>query len=1196
MHVQSLLLASGLVPLAASQGCPFAKRATDTNLVPPREIPEDFGICRVASNQAGGGTRSRDFWPCALRLDVLRQFSPQYNPLGADFDYTEAFKSLDFAALKKDLNALLTDSQDWWPADHGNYGGLFIRMSWHSAGTYRAMDGRGGSGMGQQRFAPLDSWPDNQNLDKARRLLWPIKQKYGSKISWADLIVLAGNVALEHSGFETLGFAGGRADTWEADESIYWGAESTFVPKGNDVRYNGSTDIYERADKLEKPLGATHFGLIYVNPEGPDGSSDPKASALDIRTAFGRMGMDDEETAALIIGGHTLGKTHGAVPAKNIGPEPMAADLGEMGLGWHNSVNEGNGPDQMTSGLEVIWSTTPTKWSNHFLKSLLGNNWTLVESPAGHKQWEALNGKLEYPDPFVKGKFRRPTMLTSDLALINDPSYLKICKRWHDNPKEMNAAFARAWYKLLHRDLGPVSRYLGPEVAKEKFIWQDPLPERKGDIIGEAEISSLKSTILSTDGLDVSKLVSTAWNSASTFRGTDKRGGANGARIALEPQVSWASNNPKQLKQVLSALKKVQKDFNAKSGSKKVSLADLIVLGGVAAIEKAAQAAGFKDVEVPFTPGRVDATQNQTDLVQFGYLEPLADGFRNYGHGTARARTEEILVDRAALLTLTPPEMTVLVGGLRALNANYDGSSNGILTEKKGQLTNDFFVNLLSPAYSWAKKDDRGELWTGTDRSTKSVKWTATRADLVFGSHAELRAISEVYGSADAKEKFVKDFISAWTKVMNLDRFDVKAEKYNPAALDNVLGSLSTGFTTYRMGQLLDLPDEILTDICTLICDSDRLALLQVTYANKRLYRIASPLVVRHWPFYRSTSHSQASAQFAMHLVRNPDLQRNVKSYGELDELATAARQRYPELADDTQWCGGLIYGWADHVAALLVVLYTRVESLDLIIPHDLGSRLLVLKLVCLALRHNGPQRPLENIKLAVIRWHRDDNPGNIQCAAPFFHLPNVKTLALSALSDEIPIRSISDEKDQGEHVRLCLDPDIYETRLPVGTSPIEELFLNSACLTNEGLLTVVSACKRLKKLVFTWRNPSRMSEDGHDSLTLTRQALLLHAATLEELAFDLITHRFRHDSALLENASQARFECFKECFKHMIKLKRLTMDIHVLNYRDVSRNEEMLDFLPRSLEHLGLECDLPCDQPIVLEHVERLYMVVCVW
>ncbi|QGI70707.1 hypothetical protein CEK26_003041 [Fusarium fujikuroi] len=1151
MHVQSLLLASGLVPLAASQGCPFAKRATDTNLVPPREIPEDFGICRVASNQAGGGTRSRDFWPCALRLDVLRQFSPQYNPLGADFDYTEAFKSLDFAALKKDLNALLTDSQDWWPADHGNYGGLFIRMSWHSAGTYRAMDGRGGSGMGQQRFAPLDSWPDNQNLDKARRLLWPIKQKYGSKISWADLIVLAGNVALEHSGFETLGFAGGRADTWEADESIYWGAESTFVPKGNDVRYNGSTDIYERADKLEKPLGATHFGLIYVNPEGPDGSSDPKASALDIRTAFGRMGMDDEETAALIIGGHTLGKTHGAVPAKNIGPEPMAADLGEMGLGWHNSVNEGNGPDQMTSGLEVIWSTTPTKWSNHFLKSLLGNNWTLVESPAGHKQWEALNGKLEYPDPFVKGKFRRPTMLTSDLALINDPSYLKICKRWHDNPKEMNAAFARAWYKLLHRDLGPVSRYLGPEVAKQKFIWQDPLPERKGDIIGEAEISSLKSTILSTDGLDVSKLVSTAWNSASTFRGTDKRGGANGARIALEPQVNWVSNNPKQLKQVLSALKKVQKDFNAKSGSKKVSLADLIVLGGVAAIEKAAQAAGFKDVEVPFTPGRVDATQSQTDLVQFGYLEPLADGFRNYGHGTTRARTEEILVDRAALLTLTPPEMTVLVGGLRALNANYDGSSNGILTEKKGQLTNDFFVNLLSPAYSWAKKDSQGELWTGTDRATKSVKWTATRADLVFGSHAELRAISEVYGSADAKEKFVKDFISAWTKVMNLDRFDVKAEK------------------------------------------------------------IASPLLVRHWPLHPEILHREAPARFALHLVRNSHLQRDVKSIvfddlirieeddplvgvDGLDELALAARQRFPELANDPGWCEGLVTAKIDPVAALLLVLCTRIESLNLTIPYYQESRLLVLNLLSLALRHNGPQRPLDNLQLVVLRWYDDDDPGNIQCAAPFFHLPNVKTLALSALSDEIPIKSISEEKDQTEHSRLGLDPDIYETRFPVGTSPIEELFLEAACLTNRGLLTVVSACKRLKKLVFTWRNPTRTTDDGQNSapLILTRQALLLHAAFLEELAFSLASHRFRHDTSFV-NASSARMECLKECFGQMNKLKRLSMDIHVLYYRDNSRNEKMLNFLPRSLEHLGLQCDLACYQPQVLQLVELLCTVL---
>ncbi|RGP74666.1 catalase-peroxidase 2 [Fusarium sporotrichioides] len=777
MHAKTLLLATGLVPLVAGD-CPFAaKRDTQQNLLPPREISEDFGRCRVASNQAGGGSRTKDFWPCQLRLDVLRQFSPQINPLGEEFDYAEAFQSLDFEALKKDIHDLLTDSQDWWPADFGHYGGLFIRMAWHSAGTYRAMDGRGGGGMGQQRFAPLNSWPDNQNLDKARRLIWPIKQKYGNKISWADLMLLAGNIALESSNFKTLGFAGGRPDTWQADESIYWGAETTFVPKGNDVRYNGSTDIYERANKLEKPLGATHFGLIYVNPEGPDGSSDPKASALDIREAFGRMGMDDEETAALIIGGHTLGKTHGAVPGKNIGPEPEAADLGEMGLGWHNSVGEGNGPNQQTSGLEVIWSKTPTKWSNHFLESLLGNKWALVESPAGAHQWEAVNGTLDYPDPFDNTKFRRATMLTSDLALINDESYLKICKRWLKNPEEMNEAFAKAWFKLLHRDLGPTSRYLGPDVPKEKFIWQDPLPERKGDVITDEDVSSLKTAILAADGLDVSKLVSTAWASASTFRGTDKRGGANGARIALEPQVSWASNNPKQLKQVLSSLKSVQKEFNAKSESKQVSLADLIVLGGVAAVEKAAKDAGFKDIEVPFTPGRVDATQEQTDITQFNYLEPLADGFRNYGHGTARARTEEILVDKAALLTLTPPEMTVLVGGLRALNANFDGSSNGVLTEKKGQLTNDFFVNLLSPAFKWSKKDQRGELWTATDLKTKSTKWTATRADLVFGSHAELRAISEVYGSADAKEKFAKDFVAAWTKVMNLDRFDVKVNK-----------------------------------------------------------------------------------------------------------------------------------------------------------------------------------------------------------------------------------------------------------------------------------------------------------------------------------------------------------------------------------------------------------------------------------
>ncbi|KAH6886771.1 heme peroxidase [Thelonectria olida] len=775
MHTISsawLLLASGLAPMVAGEGCPFAKRDSSSDLFPPREIAQNFGQCRVAGNAAGAGTRTKDFWPCALRLDVLRQFSPQFNPLGEDFDYIKAFNSLDYDALKKDLHNLVTDSQDWWPADFGHYGGLFIRMAWHSAGTYRAIDGRGGGGMGQQRFAPLNSWPDNQNLDKARRLLWPIKQKYGNKISWADLMLLAGNVALESMDFEPLGFGAGRPDTWQSDESIYWGAETTFVPKGNDVRYNGSTDIYERADKLEKPLGATHFGLIYVNPEGPDGSSDPAASALDIRTAFDRMGMNDEETAALIIGGHTFGKTHGAVKASNIGPEPEAADVGEMGLGWHNSVGDGNGPNQMTSGLEVIWSKTPTKWSNGFLHSLLTNNWTLVESPAGAKQWEAVNGTVDYPDPFDKTKFRRATMLTSDLALIHDEKYLKICKRWLDHPEETKAAFARAWFKLLHRDLGPVSRYLGPEIPAEHFSWQDPLPERKGELLSDADITTLKSQLLAAKGLDVSKLVSTAWNAASTYRNSDKRGGANGARIALKPQRTWASNNPKQLDQVLTALKGIQKKFN--SGSKKVSLADLIVLGGVAAVEKAAHDAGFKDVKVPFTPGRVDATQSQTDIRAFGYLEPVADGFRNYGHSTGRARTEELLVDKAGLLTLTPPELTVLVGGLRALNANYDGSSKGILTDKKGQLTNDFFVNLLSPATKWTKKDSSGELWIGTDFKTKSQKWTATRADLVFGSHAELRAISEVYGSSDAKEKFVKDFVAAWDKVMNLDRFDVK--------------------------------------------------------------------------------------------------------------------------------------------------------------------------------------------------------------------------------------------------------------------------------------------------------------------------------------------------------------------------------------------------------------------------------------
>ncbi|KAL0942004.1 catalase/peroxidase HPI [Colletotrichum truncatum] len=767
-----LLTASVLLPAVTAEGCPFAKRdGTVSSSLPKRDTAEGLGRCSRASNQAGGGTRSSDWWPCALRLDVLRQFQPSTNPYGGDFDYTAAFKSLDYEALKKDLEALMTDSQDWWPADFGHYGGLFIRMAWHSAGTYRAIDGRGGGGMGQQRFSPLDSWPDNQNLDKARRLLWPIKQKYGNKISWADLYLLTGNVALETMGFKPIGFAAGRPDTWQSDESVYWGAETTFVPKGNDVRYNGSTDINERADKLEKPLAATHMGLIYVNPEGPDGSSDPAASAKDIRVAFGRMGMNDEETVALIAGGHAFGKTHGAVKSSNIGPEPAAADIGEMGLGWHNSVGDGNGVNQMTSGLEVIWTKTPTKWSNGYLESLLKNKWTLVESPAGAHQWEAVNGTLDYPDPFDKTKFRKATMLTSDLALINDPIYLNITTRWLDHPQELADAFAKAWFKLLHRDLGPVSRYLGPEIPKETFSWQDPLPAREGELINDADISKLKADILAAPGLDVSKLASVAWASASTYRNSDKRGGANGARIALEPQNKWVSNNPTQLNEVLDALKNIQKSFNY--GAKKVSLADLIVLGGVAAVEKAAKDAGV-EVTVPFAAGRVDATQEQTDVVAFGYLEPQADGFRNYGRGTARARTEEILVDKASQLTLSPPELTVLVGGLRALGATYDGSNTGVLTSTKGQLNNEYFVNLLDISTTWAKDDAEGESWTGTDRKTKEKKWTATRADLIFGSNAELRAISEVYGSSDAKEKFVKDFVAAWDKVMNLDRFDLK--------------------------------------------------------------------------------------------------------------------------------------------------------------------------------------------------------------------------------------------------------------------------------------------------------------------------------------------------------------------------------------------------------------------------------------
>lgn len=773
--------------LVSAASCPFAAQqqkrgiegSFEANLLRPRDdTPSTFGRCAVSSDVAGGGTRSRDWFPCQLRLDVLRQFSAEINPLGADFDYAAAFACLDYDALKADIKALITDSQPWWPADYGHYGGLFVRMAWHSAGTYRAMDGRGGGGMGQQRFSPLNSWPDNGNLDKARRLLWPVKQKYGDKISWADLILLTGNVALESMGFTPLGFGAGRPDTWQSDESVYWGAETTFVPEGNDVRYNGSTDFTARADKLEKPLGATHMGLIYVNPEGPDGSSDPVASALDIRTAFGRMGMNDSETVALIAGGHAFGKTHGAGPASNVGAAPEGADLGEMGLGWASTFNTGVGEDAITSGLEVIWTKTPTNWSNGFLTSLFELNWTLVEAPSGAHQWEAVDAEATHPDPFLANVTRKPTMLTSDLALLRDPTFHDIALEYKENFDLLAYNFAHAWFKLLHRDLGPKSRYLGPEVPAEDLLWQDPLPAVSSSTIGDADISKLKAEILAADGMTVSKLVSTAWASAATFRFSDKKGGANGARIALEPMKSWEVNNPTQLSDVLTALTAIQDNFNnMKTASDPlVSLADLIVLGGCAAIEKAASDAGFTNITVPFTPGRVDATQDQTDIGPTEFLNPLGDGFRNFRNTSsyAKGRTEEILVDKAALLTLTPPEMTVLVGGMRVLGTNYDGSSMGVFTTRVGQLTPDFFTNVLDMATAWTPDDSSAETWTGKDRSTQATKWTATRADLVFGSHAELRAISEVYASAGNEAKFVNDFVAAWDKVMMLDRFDVK--------------------------------------------------------------------------------------------------------------------------------------------------------------------------------------------------------------------------------------------------------------------------------------------------------------------------------------------------------------------------------------------------------------------------------------
>jgi len=722
----------------------------------------DAGKCPFTG---GGGKpqarKNADWWPNQLNIDVLKQHSPLSDPMEEDFDYAKEFQSLDLDAVIKDLHALMTDSQDWWPADFGHYGGLFIRMAWHSAGTYRVTDGRGGAGSGQQRFAPLNSWPDNANLDKARRLLWPIKQKYGRKISWADLMILTGNVALESMGFKTFGFAGGRADVWEPEE-LYWGPEGTWL---GDSRYSG-----ER--QLEQPLGAVQMGLIYVNPEGPNGKPDPVAAAKDIRETFARMAMNDEETVALIAGGHTFGKTHGAGDPSLIGPEPEGGAIEDQGLGWKSKFGTGVGKDAITGGPEVTWTQTPTKWSNHFFDNLFKFEWELTKSPAGAQQWKAKNAPADIPDAFDPAKKHVPTMLTTDLSLRMDPAYEKISRRFHEHPEQFADAFARAWFKLTHRDMGPIQRYLGPLVPKERLIWQDPIPAVDHPLIGEPEIAALKEKILAS-GLSVSELVSTAWASASTFRGSDKRGGANGARIRLAPQKDWEVNQPAQLAKVLQALEAIRKDFNASAGGgKKVSLADLIVLAGGAAIEKAAKAGG-QDVTVPFTPGRMDASQEQTDAHSFEPLEPTADGFRNYYRGQQRMAPEEALVDRAQLLTLTAPEMTVLVGGLRVLGANVGQSLQGVLTKRPQTLTNDFFANLLDMGTEWQPSAGSEAVFEGRDRKTKAVKWTATRTDLIFGSHSQLRALAEVYGSSDAGGKFVTDFVAAWTKVMNLDRYDV---------------------------------------------------------------------------------------------------------------------------------------------------------------------------------------------------------------------------------------------------------------------------------------------------------------------------------------------------------------------------------------------------------------------------------------
>ncbi|KWK52711.1 hydroperoxidase [Burkholderia stagnalis] len=722
--------------------------------------------CPFHQAAAGGGTTNKDWWPNQLNLNILHRHSSLSDPMDPDFNYAEAFKKLDLAAVKRDLHALMTTSQDWWPADFGHYGGLFIRMAWHSAGTYRTADGRGGAGGGQQRFAPLNSWPDNGNLDKARRLLWPIKQKYGRNISWADLMILTGNVALESMGFKTFGFAGGRPDTWEPDD-VYWGSEKIWLELsgGPNSRYSGDR-------KLDNPLAAVQMGLIYVNPEGPDGNPDPLAAARDIRDTFARMAMNDEETVALIAGGHTFGKTHGAGPASSVGAEPEAAGIEEQGLGWKSSFGTGKGRDAITSGLEVTWTSTPTQWSNNFFENLFGYEWELTKSPAGAHQWVAKGADAVIPDAYDPSKKHLPSMLTTDLSLRFDPAYEKISRRFYENPDQFADAFARAWFKLTHRDMGPRARYLGPDVPSEELLWQDPVPAVDHKLIDEADVAALKAKILAT-GLSVSQLVSTAWASASTFRGSDKRGGANGARIRLAPQKDWDVNQPAQLATVLETLEGVQKAFNdAQSGGKKVSLADLIVLAGAAGVEQAAKQAGVT-VTVPFAPGRTDASQAQTDVEAMAVLEPVADGFRNYLKGQYTVPAEALLVDKAQLLTLSAPELTALVGGLRVLGANVGESRHGVFTDRPGTLTNDFFVNLLDMGTEWKPVSAGNDVFEGRDRATGKVKWTGTRVDLVFGSHAQLRALAEVYGSTDAQEKFVRDFVAVWNKVMNLDRFDL---------------------------------------------------------------------------------------------------------------------------------------------------------------------------------------------------------------------------------------------------------------------------------------------------------------------------------------------------------------------------------------------------------------------------------------